>query len=211
MTPGIEIQKSIFVSAVNVGLCARPTVVRCCGAESSPDWIPLDVCHCIPMMLITKRTGEIARLPDVAATGATDVEITSVISVRATQRTCERVRFGRNRHHVHVIWHQAIGRDSQAKALGVNAQQIQIELPALQSIEYDLTPVAALGDMMRDALEHSPRDPRHSSLMWIGLAGHLSKIGVCVYCPDFQTRSTATTSCIAIDGTRTSRYFPATL
>ncbi len=63
----------------------------------------------------------------------------------------------RRRYEMDVVAHEAIRPNGKSESFAVSTQQIEIESSVVEFIEDGLTAIAALGDVMWNTFNDSPR------------------------------------------------------
>ena len=91
----------------------------------------------------------------------TEVDQATVAPVRLTDTTAQTVLAFRNRNKVDMVWHQAVRPDGYTALPAPISQQGEIGQVVLIAEESLHSPVAALGNMVRDAGGYDTRDSGH--------------------------------------------------
>jgi hypothetical protein len=79
---------------------------------------------------------------------------------------------------VHVVGHQAIAQQAHAVTASLEAEAVKIKPPVFVEQEDFLAVVAALGDVMRNALRHHPRLAGHEVSASLPDKSSLSRLSV---------------------------------
>lgn len=112
-------------------------------------------------MFAIEGTREEAALPDVSAGLVTGVPECGVASVGLLEREGERVGMVRNDDEVNVVRHQAVTEDREASEFCRLPQQREVDGAFCVGCEEELSGVAALGYMVRDADGNDTRQAGH--------------------------------------------------
>jgi hypothetical protein len=134
--------------------------------QVSADGIAFDVAQGDPKMPRIQRTGVETALEEMAGPSAACVEIERIAAVGAAQGDGQGRGFVRDGDQVHVIGHQAIGEDAQARLLGVGLKAVEISVAVGVSEEDALLVDAALGDVMRHSHGYGARESSHMLRKW---------------------------------------------
>lgn len=88
------------------------------------------------------------------------IDTLRILAVHSLEQTVQSCRVRRDRHDVHVIWHQAVSDDLNRVCCSVFSKKAQIRRAVATSEEYALTMIATLGHMVRHARK------QNTSMSW---------------------------------------------
>ena len=97
------------------------------------------------------------------------IDVAGIVAVDIAERAPQTILVRWHRDDVYMIWHQTIGPDLDPRAHGGLRQEIEVEFVVAVLEERSLAPIAALGDVVRDAGQD--RSWKASHVLMLRIAG----------------------------------------
>ena len=154
---------------------ARPGVLAGIGHHARPHRIPLDIAHGRPQMRLIHHRGIEAVLPEVPRRVPAGIRAMGIAAVRLSQTARQGILAFRHHDQVHVVGHQAVADQPEARWFAILRDQAEIGDPIAVAAKHVLPVVAALRDVMRQPDSHHPRQSGHD-IWWPALTVRLRKV-----------------------------------
>jgi len=109
-------------------------------------------------MVLVQNDGTVARLEQVARHPQARVDDRAIAPMRLAERPPEPLAGGGDEDQVDMVGHQAMAPDLDPVLARLLGEQVTVEFMVGVREEHGLAPIAALGDMMRQAGDDETRD-----------------------------------------------------
>lgn len=142
----------------------RPAILVGCSDHAGGNWIHLDVAIAGKQVVIgIDQAGLVPALPQRAGAAIALVDIKHVISAHVLHQPGDRVLLLRSHQQMHMVGHEHVGVQPNAKAPQPLSQQLQVEQVVIITEETDRPIIAALNDMGRYTRKVHPKFACHGS------------------------------------------------
>jgi hypothetical protein len=142
---------------------ARPApILRACD-EPRPHRVEADIAQRGCEIRLVHRGRAEASLPEMPRALVARLDDAGIGAMHARQRAAQAVGVGRDQDQMHVVRHQAPGPDVDVGRATMAGEQVAVERIVLVAEERPGSPVATLGDMVRETGDDDTSKAGHAA------------------------------------------------